>query len=29
MLKLVMVITDGKVIWKADKTPNWLHINQD
>ena len=29
MLKLVMVITNGKVIWKADKTPNWLHINQD
>ena len=29
MLKLVMVITDGKVIWKADKTPNWLRINQD
>lgn len=26
MLKLVMVIDSGKVMWKDSKTPNWLNI---
>lgn len=27
MFKLVMVIKDGEIIWKDNKTPNWLNIN--
>lgn len=25
--ELVMVIKDGEIIWKDNKTPNWLNID--